>query len=507
MSGGNIHIEGPVAIMEESGSTVFFSKGNTTAGTNTVTNTAPQIKKLQTALEVAYWGEDNRFPQNIEQQMAYCGVGKAALEWKARALYGNGIIPGKIIESSGPASSSGAPADSTGNPGFAQRKPSVDEVFQPLDRSKYKEVYSFLETRSMFRFWLEYFQDWAWFGNNFPEIIFTKDGNKISHFIHQESCDSRFKQMNEQGIIDTVFLSKMWGAAKDQFARFDPKKSILNLLENPLQITEVDNKYVKKLGCIDMYDPLNTAKKISNELKGKEYISAILPVNYPSVNKTYYQVPAWDGARLSGWVEIASKIPALLKTIYNKAFKIRYHIEVPETYFEMKYGSERWQAMGMKEDGKEQIEARKNLLKEMNDYLSGSEKAYTSFISFFQINSHSNDEYGRVKITAIEDKSNIDKDLMTTSAANIEILTAMGIHPTLIGSGTVGTGTQRTGGSDQREAYLIYTSLLNLERQVALEPLYLARDFNEWDPDIVFRIRDTQLTTLDTGAGSTKVLS
>ena len=94
-----------------------------------------------------------------------------------------------------------------------------------------------------------------------------------------------------------------------------------------------------------------------------------------------------------------------------------------------------------------------------------------------------------------------------SSAADVQILTAMGLHPTLIGAGTIGTGTQRTGGSDQREAYLIYTSLLKLEREVALEPLYLARDFNQWGDDIVFRILDTQLTTLDKNTGTEKKLS
>ena len=313
--------------------------------------------------------------------------------------------------------------------------------------------------------------------------------------------------MNESGVIDTVYLSKMWGLASSQFAKFNPDKKVLGIMENPTQLTEIDNKYLKKLDCIDMYDALESLKNIAEKLvknkKGDQLKSAILPVNYPSVNKTYYQVPAWDGARLSGWVEIACKQPQMLKLFLARGQKIQYHIEVPETYFEKRYGVAEWKGM----DIKAKIEKRKDLLKEMDEFLTSDKNKYSTFLSFFDVTPHDKDEVGRIKITPIESKNNIDKELILSSAASIEILTAMGLHPTLIGAGTIATGTQRTGGSDQREAYLIYTSLLKLERQVLLEPLYLARDFNGWEDDIVFRVVDTQLTTLDQNKGTQKKVS
>ena len=68
----------------------LFYKNAATAGQfKTNRGTAIEVQKAQTALDVAYWGEDNRFPQNIEQQMAYCGIGKYALNWSANALFGS----------------------------------------------------------------------------------------------------------------------------------------------------------------------------------------------------------------------------------------------------------------------------------------------------------------------------------------------------------------------------------------------------------------------------------
>lgn len=492
----SIHLAGPVAFLSNSQSAVFFSKVSATAGTMQVNKgTATPVREMQTALKVAYWGEDNRFPQNIEQQMAFCGVGKSALDWKAKALWGSGIIPGKIT-------------------GYEEE--GKKEIFQPLDRTRYKDVYKFIENRRMYRFWLEYLQDWTWYFNCFPEIILSKDCKTITGLVHQESCDSRFKQMNDKGVINTVYLSKLWGAARDQYAKFDPKKGMPGLLQNPNRLTEVDNIYVKALDCIDMYDPVTSLKKIGEKLKGRSanaLRSAILPVNYPSVNKTYYQIPYWDGARLSGWVEIAVKIPSLLKQLYNKAFRIKYHIEVPETYFAKKYGPEKWEGM----DEKKQMDARKELLKEMDKFLTNTDDdSLKSFISFFDVDPIDKKEYGHVKITAVEDKTSIDKELLASSAANVEVLMAMQVHPSLFSAGMTGSMYRSGGGSgsDIREAFLVYNALLNLERNVMLEPLYLVRDYNRevggvdiWEDDIVFRIRDTVLTTLDQGKGTTKTVS
>lgn len=493
----SVHIAGPVAFLSESQSAVYFSMAPGTAGTSKVSGnnhgTAAPIRKIENKLNLAIWGEDNRFPQNIEQQMAYCGVGKSALDWKARALYGGGIIPGKIT-------------------GYTEDK---DEIFEPLNRSKYKKIYDFLENRATTRFFLEYLQDWVWFANCFPEAILSKDGKSITGFVHQESCDSRFTQQDKTGVSRNVYLSKIWGAGPDQYARFDPTKAIRGVILNNTSPDLLPPELIKKMDAVDMYDQVNSLKAIAEaqySTRKNNFKSAIVPVNYPSVNKTYYQVPAWDGARLAGWVEIASKIPSLIKTIYNKAFRIKYHIEIPNTFFHEKYGSEKWEAM----TEPEQAAAKKDLLRDMDEFLSGDENAFKTFVSFFQVSPREYKEYGQIKITAIEDKSNLDKELITSSAADVEILIAMQVHPTLFSAGMTGSMYRSGGGSgsDIREAFLVYNALLNLERKVALEPLYVMRDYNrevggisEWEDDIHFRVRDTVLTTLNTGMASKQTIA
>lgn len=478
----NIIFSGPIALVQDAGMAVKFTPAQQLAGT------ATPVKALQIALNVAPWGEDNRFPQNVANQLQQYGIGKAALGWKSRVYWGNGIIPGKVVD---------------------YKDEGKTEVFEPLNPSKYKAVYSAI--RNMHRFWLEFLQDWSWYANCFPEVILSNDAKTITGFVHQESCDARFKQMDENGRIHTVYLSKLWGAARDQYAKFDPEKRLKGLVENPTSIQEVDNKFVKSLPCIDMYNPTNSLVEIAANIKSKKGLkSAILPVNFPSVNKTYYQVADWDGARLGGWISIAISIPEILNVLFDNAVRLKYHIEVPETFFTNKFGFEKWHSM----NENERLEARKALLGEMREFLTSAENSYKTFVSFYQVDTSQKWEYGQIKINSLPDKIAIDKEILLSSVADQQFLISANVHPALFGAGTAGTGIQRTGGSDIREAWLTYLASLNLERRVLLEPLYLMRDYNrisggmsEWEEDIEFRFRDTILTTLDTGRGTTKTIS
>jgi hypothetical protein len=305
--------------------------------------------------------------------------------------------------------------------------------------------------------------------------------------------------MNDKGEMNTVYLSKLWGAQKDQFVKFKKDGGVRGLATDT-KLTTVDNKYIKQLRAIDMYYPLSDlteAVKSGNR-------NVILPVNFPSTNKTYYQLASWDGARLSGWIEIAAKMPAMFQALYENAFNIKYHIEMPEEYFAKKFGEERWESMS----NDERRAARGEVLLDMNKFLSGTDNVGKSLVTYFDVDKHTKQELGHVKISAIDNKSTVDKDLMTSNAADRQIIMSIGVDPALFGAGMIGGPAGSAGsGSDKREAWLIYTATLHQERQLILEPLNLTRDYNQWDPELEFRFRDTILTTLDKGKGTEKKLS
>lgn len=465
---------GMVAYLPGAESSVYIRP---TASTFTASGTPVPLRKLQTTLDVAPWGEDNRFPQHIAAMLETVGIARPALHKKVRRLYGQGILPCLVLDSQPDAGK---------------------EVIQPLPRKQYQKVYDFVESIKFTRFMLEYLLDWVTYANCFPEGILSKDGKTITGWVHQESCDCRFRQMDEQGRMNTVLLSKLWGLTQDQYIKFGGKKAISGISYTTAADglpTIIDNQYIKALRAIDPYNPLESLQEYTKNMQASSKLkSFILPVNFPSANKTYYQLPVWDGARVAGWFDIAAAIPNLIRSLLNNAFHIKYHIEIPENYFKKRVGEGNWEAMGTEERGK----VRTSVLQEMKNYLQGTDKAGSALITEFETHYQSGSEYGRVKITELSNKINIDKEFLASASANHEILTAFEINPDEIGAGVPGSAYGgNKGGSNIREGSLLSISELKLEREVLLAPLYLTRDYNGWGSEVQFRFRDTILTTLD----------
>lgn len=474
---------GIVAYLPGAESTVFIRPQ---AEAFTSSGTPAPLRKLQTVLDVAPWGEDNRFPQNIAKMLESVGIARPALNKKMKRIYGQGILPCTIVD---------------------YEDEGKKEIIKPLDRTKYRHIYNFIEDRRFTRFTAEFLQDWVTFANCFPEGILSKDGKRITGWVHQESADCRYKQMNEKGVIDTVYLSKLWGLSADQFVRFAQKGEIKKIFAAFTDVppTNVDNVYLKALHAIDPYNPLDSLKKYTTRFTAsKSYKSFILPVNYPSTNKTYYQLAVWDGARVAGWFDIAAAIPSLIRSLLNNAFHIKYHIEIPAVYFEKRVGSATWAGMNPEQRKK----VRTDVLQEMKSFLQGTDKAGSTFVSEFDSAIQTHQEYNRIKITELKSKIEIDKEFLASASANSEILFAMEQNPDEIGAGVPGSAYGgNKGGSNIREGSLLSISELKLEREMILEPLYLTRDYNEWGDDIHFRFRDTILTTLDKNSGTEKVIS
>ena len=110
-------------------------------------------------------------------------------------------------------------------------------------------------------------------------------------------------------------------------------------------------------------------------------------------------------------------------------------------------------------------------------------------------------------IEALDNKYKEGDKLITSAAANSEILFSLMLNPNVMGAGMPGgayAGNQ--GGSNIREAFLVNIANAWLDRQNILDPIEAMLEYNGVT-DIQLRFRNTILTTLDTGAGSRKTLS
>lgn len=166
-------------------------------------------------------------------------------------------------------------------------------------------------------------------------------------------------------------------------------------------------------------------------------------------------------------------------------------VYISEEYFIRMYKNE-WE--DYKPEKKKQL--RDELTKAIDDHLSGNKNAGKSIQSVVYKDGNGDWVKG-IEVTPVSNQLKDGVYLPEASAANSEIMFAMGVDPSLLGAGIPG-GKMNTGsGSDKREAFTILTSLFKPKREITLEPWELLRDFNGWDPELEGGFANTVLTTLD----------
>ena len=140
--------------------------------------------------------------------------------------------------------------------------------------------------------------------------------------------------------------------------------------------------------------------------------------------------------------------------------------------------------------------------------LCGTDNADKPIFTFFEINPQNGRAEEQWIIKPLENKLSNEQNLVTSAAANSEIMFSIMVNPNVLGAGMPGgTYAGNQGGSNIREAYLVNIANCWLDRQDLLDPLELFIRYNGAEEDIEWRFRNTVLTTLDTGSGTTKTLS
>lgn len=391
------------------------------------------------------WGADNLWPQNTIALVSKNTVAPPALAFKAKAMYGKGVKP-VLVEM---------------NPDGTEK---ITPVIDPV-------ILEFFRVNKVQKLMREIISDFVWFNNAFPEIILNKRRDKIVRMYVNEAAECRWAKRNpNNGYIERCYVASTWPSPR---------------------VNEL-----KSVPALDAYDALD-------QLASGSAYKYVVPVSTPSPGKSYYQSAMWEGAVTNGWIEIANEIPQFKKAMFKNQMTIKYLIKIPYDYWERLF----------KEGNVTTPEGRKTLmtekLQEVNDFLTGTSNSGKAFVSHFGTDPMTKKELPGWQIEAIDDKFKDGKWLPDSAAANSEILFSMHVDPSIFGAGMPGgvySGSSGSG-SDKRESFLITTALLQPERDAIVEPLNLIRDFNGWDKRIQFRFEDVVLTTLDTGAGTKKVLS
>jgi hypothetical protein len=317
-------------------------------------------------------------------------------------------------------------------------------------------------------------RDYFKFGLANVQMIPNEDGSKMVGLNSLNSMYCRYPEA-KAGIIEKVFVSGKWpdSPGKGEYETFD---------------------------LLDNYDPIADLKRRQwgDELKGKSVVYAIKD---SWSNNDYHPEPIWWSAYLAGWVDVARVVPKFLLKAYANQVTWKWHVQIPYAFWDKKFPKEDFKTI---EERKAAIES---YMDQIEANICSQENADKPIFTFFEINPNNGKAEEQWIITPLDNKSKEGDRLVTSAAANSEIMFAMMLNPNVLGAGMPGgvySGNQ--GGSNIREAFLVNIANAWLDRQNLLDPLEAFLEYNGVT-GVQLRFRNTILTTLDTGAGTTKKLS
>lgn len=403
------------------------------------------ITDLPNGVRMLNWGRTNNTPQLQDAIISSTSVLNSGLKFIRNFTIGQGIMACKVT-------------------GY---KDNGDEILEPYGDV---EVNNFLNSRMVREYMECAARDYFKFGSGAVQMIANKGGNKILSLHTLNAYYWRLSTQNNEG--------RRWCITSGKFPNM------------------VEKGEYQTYKCLLDYNPTDD---LARQLEKKE-TSVVFVVRDSWSNRDVYSEPIWLSAYLAGWVDVAKEVPVFLKKIYANQASWKWHIQIPSDFWNRFFPATDYKST---EDRQVAIEEWIDKWEKNN---LGSDNAEKPIITEYS-ETIEGKSTGGWKIESLVSNSSTTENLVTSAAANSEILFALMINPNVLGAGMPGKtygGSQ--GGSNIREGFLVNIANAWLDRQNLLDPLYI-KLYQDGHRDVAIRYRNTILTTLDTGAGTQKNLA
>lgn len=398
--------------------------------------------------KVVSWGQSNQFPQWAAKLIRETTVLNTGLQYLMFLMMGQGVFACKVLG-----------VDDKGR-----------EQLEPINDPR---VTRFLESRQTRKFMERVLRDYLKFGNGAVQFVPGTDLRTLHLMNPLNALFYRYTEPDAYGNMDAV-VSGHW----------------------PMMPHDGDYRVLPVLRELD---PDGHADLL--RLAGKMGDGFVYPVRDSWSNEEIYGEPRWWPAWVAGWVDIAHLVPSYLKKAYKNQTTWKWHVQIPYSFWDKKFPENSFESA---EDRKADIE---KYMDSVERNLLGPENAEKPLFTNYAVNEMNGRIEEEWKIVALDNKYNGNENLVTSSAANSEILFALMVNPNVMGAGMPGGAyAMNQGGSNIREAFLVNIANAWKDRQALLDPLELYIRMNGM-PDCQLRYRSTILTTLDTGAGTSHTLS
>lgn len=401
-------------------------------------------------LEFIEWGDGNQFPTTANDIIRSVGVLNTGLKFIRNFTIGQGFFPCNVVDYN-------------------------DDGSEVLKVIKDPKIISICQSRMVRRYLEKSLRDYLKYGCSPVQLLPDVSGKSVRGLHTINALNFRSSVPNKLGFPDKAIISGKWPD------------------------TPGDGEY-EEIMMLDDYDPDMDFERLM--LSGKFKKNGVIYLVKDSwSNDDFYSEPIWHSAYLAGWIDVAQSVPTFLKKAYENAITWKWHVQIPYAFFDKKFPTGDYAS----------TDARKlaidSYLDAVEENLCGVQNASKPLITFYEINPQTLKAEEKWVIEALSNKNGEAEKLITSAAANSEILFSLMLNPNVLGAGMPGgTYAGNQGGSNIREAFLVNIANSWVDRQNILDPIELLLRTNGAQ-DVQLRFRSTILTTLDTGAGTSKTLS
>lgn len=398
----------------------------------------PDIKSNVNS-QIVPWGIDNVFPQRVLKEIRKNTIIGPTLKKQAEIAYDQIVY------------------------GFEEQDEKGDVIFKRVIDPK---VQAFFQRSHINRYALEALRNFYFFYFAVPRIIFTADRSEVYSLTCYKTAHFRFAKPDTTGYIGNGFVCADW-------------ESIL----------DTNSPYVESLPLIDIFaDPLLYKESSASKL--------IYPLAYPTEDEIHYPLVDWNGARESGWLDVAQSIPKFKKALMKNQITLKNLIQVPSWWWD-------WKHPGFsKMDEKKRLEIMNLEVDRFEKFFKGDENAGSSMMVTFISDPDRNREYQGWKVDAVDNKIKDGLYIEDSNEASSHLLYSLGMDPAIIGTqpgSKLGAGS----GSDKRVAFNIYVDTVKAHQDLILEPLSWIAQYNGW-PMYTFKFKNSLVANNTTQAPPSK---
>lgn len=393
-----------------------------------------------TSADIVQWGSNNLYPQDFyNKKYLKNGAAVGGLNTLSTTVYGNGFNLYKKVKNA------------------AGKVELQEELLED-----HKDIADFVELNNLDKYWISKIKDLSLFEISFTEWVISANGEKLTRVDRKKAAHCRFQKMDKDGRIPNVFINTDWSNANKDYTV-------------PIPFFDKDKM---------------SAEDIKAECKKRKIFNFCTSSSYSFTDENYYPKAGWHAVDRNGWMEVANSVPEFKQAFFENQIHMKFIVYVSDYYFENFY-KEEWDDF----DADKRQKMREELASAIDDHLSGNKAGGRSLTSpIFE-------EGGKfvkgIEVQPIDDKLKDGSYLPDASAANSEILFAMGVNPAIIGAGTPGATNLGGSGSNIREAYTVLSASLVPKRVYVSDDWLFLRSFNGWDRALIGAFASVNLTTLD----------